>query len=142
MHKTYKNFILNKGYTLVEVLVSSMIFTLSVGMVSSMIWKGTEIETNNFHFQRARCIADSCLENRAYHFMNYDLLQDGAYQVIIDNQNGAIITGNLTVTVSPEQMIVGDGTVPVFYKEITSTVTWMEREGEQSFSLSKRITRL
>jgi hypothetical protein len=74
--------------------------------------------------------------------MNYDLLQDGAYQVIIDNQNGAVITGNLTVTVSPEQMIVGDGTVPVFYKEITSTVTWMEREGEQSFSLSKRITRL
>jgi prepilin-type N-terminal cleavage/methylation domain-containing protein len=49
MHKTYKNFILNKGYTLVEVLVSSMIFTLSVGMVSSMIWKGTELPAGAVH---------------------------------------------------------------------------------------------
>jgi hypothetical protein len=132
----------NRGYSLVEVLVSSMIFTFSVGMVSTMIWKGKEIEHNNFHYQRARCIADSCLENRAYHFTNYDLLQGHSGQIVIDEKDGFIITGTLTITVSPEKMEVGNDGVPAFYKEITGTVTWMEYEGEQSFSLTKRITRL
>jgi hypothetical protein len=132
----------NAGYSLVEVLASGVVFSLSVFMVCTMLWKGREIETSQAHFQRARAIVDSSLEDRSYYFSNYESMQGTSAQVVIDNNNGAAITGTLTVTVSPEQSFIGNETIPIVFKEVASQVTWNEPEGQQIYSISKRITRL
>jgi hypothetical protein len=132
----------NAGYTLVEVMASGVVFSLSVFMVCTFLWKGREIETSQAHFQRARAIVDSSLEARSYHFTNYESMQGTSAQVIIDNTNGAAITGTLTVTVSPEQSMVGNENIPIVFKELISQVSWNEPEGQEIYSISKRISRL
>jgi hypothetical protein len=119
-----------------------VLFSLSAFMVCTMIWKGREIEIKEAHFQRARAIVDSSLETRTYHYNNYDLMQGTSALVVMDNQNGAALSGILTVTVSPEQTVVGNETVPIIFKEVTSQVTWNEPEGQEMYSISKRVTRL
>jgi len=135
-----------KGFTLVEILVSSAIIVLITMLTVALLRKSHELDMAYIHHRRARTLIDSCFEDISYHYSNYQTFSAVENMpVIIDVRDKETpdddLTGNLTVSV--DEITLDAASFTTFnYKRLIGTVTWNEPEGQQSISLTKFLTRL
>lgn len=136
-----------RGFTLVEVMVASILLALTVSAVAIMIANSSNVKLVNDHYRQARIIAQEELEDPVHHFINYLGAASSGGGIQFDyGEPGLVATtanrvANRAVIVSPEVYVPILGVnVPV--KKISSTVTWTENGKGQSVTLYKVITRV
>jgi len=143
----------DKGFTLVELIVSAGIIGLTIFVLVGVIRKGNEIAVTNVHAQRAHAILDSCLENSKFHYSNYANLaasvaanvNEPVESIVIDPRGTrADLIGTLSKTiVTGTDLSAGTGGKdPVPYLRITVRISWPEAQDVQTDSLVKIITKL
>jgi prepilin-type N-terminal cleavage/methylation domain-containing protein len=119
-----------RGFSLVEVLVASLVIALSVVAVVAFVRKGQEMLAIDKHRRMARGIVERTLENDQYQPEKYNNLvtATSTASVVIDEEMDPDLNGSLTQAVSAEQrLIYGTDTIP--YRTVTATVMWTERGG-------------
>jgi len=138
---------LPRGYTLVELLVSSAILAISIVSIVAMIRKGRELDSTDGHRRRVRAIIDSCFESDAYQPANYGALAGAANVSVVVEPSGygraSNLTGSLSVTLTPaaaEDSVAANGGIFVHFRQVTASVVWTEPEGSQTLTLAKRLT--
>jgi hypothetical protein len=133
-----------RGFSLIEILVSSLIITLSVIALVTVIRKGSELVITESHRKRARSVIDSCFESPSYHYSNYWGLANVNRSVLIDPRDAGIdgddLMGSLAIKVAVDTVKAGGTNVPA--KKVIISVSWKEPEGLQSIILEKHITKI
>ncbi|MDB5050485.1 MAG: hypothetical protein JWO30_3556 [Fibrobacteres bacterium] len=128
------------GFTLVEVLVASIILGLTVSAVSAMIINSSLLRSINEHNRQARVIAQEELEDLAHHFIRYPVGEMDAPINLDDGPGLVAVPANRTVTAGLHTVnILG---VDVEYQSLDSKVAWSENGQNQNVTISKRITRV
>lgn len=136
------------GFTLVELMVSSLILGLTVSAVAFMIINSSVLRMQNDHSRQARIIAQEELEDTEHHFLQYSPstimpgfadralnLDHGETYITVANRNLIVTRGNFPVPpIAPALMVP--------YQRLVSTVTWTEDGVEKSVTLVKRITQV
>lgn len=128
----------NKGFTLVEILVSAVIVMLCIVVIVAMLRKGREIDINDRYRRLAKAIIAAEFETPQLHYSNYSSLVTGVTSktVTIDERGAeSDITGNLTTTIGSIGNIAGIDYIPV-----TITVSWTTVDGDDAITLTKQIT--
>jgi Tfp pilus assembly protein PilV len=133
------------GFTLLEVMVASVIVVISIAAVVAMVRKGQELTSDDGHRRIARSLITTKLESSTYDYTNYGNLADTSItdSVIIDTRGTATtaddIKGVRTITVANEQTIAGTAGITVPYKLLTFRVIWREPEGMDTVQIQKQI---
>jgi prepilin-type N-terminal cleavage/methylation domain-containing protein len=131
------------GYSLVEVMVASLILGMTIAAIVSMLRIGNDIQRNSDYRRQALAIAESALESPLYHFYRYPVLTTAPIAPIsrVIKVGPPSVSCLLQVTVSPE--------IPAFrldfpypYKIITAVVVWNDQGLAGGVSLRKTITEL
>lgn len=133
----------NKGFTLVEILVSAVIVMLCIVVIVAMLRKGREIDINDRYRRLAKAVITAEFETPKLHYSNWDDLHDNYLNtttvlndVIIDKRGAeSDITGDLTTTIGNTDNIAG-----VVYIPVTINLSWQTVEGNDAITLTKRIT--
>jgi Tfp pilus assembly protein PilV len=119
----------DRGFTLVEVLIASLVIALSVIAVVAFVRKGQDMLAVDKHRRMARGIIERTLENAQYQPENYpNLASIPATDVVIDADMDPDLLGSLTVAVGDSVTQVNGNYAP--YRAVTATVTWTERGGK------------
>jgi competence protein ComGC len=135
-----------KGFTLVELLVSSIIVMLSIAAIVSMLRKGREIDVNDRYRRNARAIVNSRFESPQFDYTRYSVLltQTGVTtenNIVIDSlANGTVITGTLTTTIEAAITTPASDGVNVPYIPITINLAWQTIDGNDNIIITKFIT--
>ena len=132
----------NKGFTLVEILVSAAIVMLCIIVIVAMLRKGREIDINDRYRRLARAFIAAEFETPKLHYSNWDSLLANVNtstvvnDVIIDKRGAeSNITGDLTTTIGNIDNIAG-----VVYIPIKINLSWQTVDGNDTITLTKRIT--
>lgn len=128
------------GYTLIEVMVSTLVLGLAVAAVATMLRKGKASEDSGEIRRQATLLLQSSLEDTAFGVAKYNTIASPAE---------AIDTLRLDILKVPCTTSVSAGTetfdtwnsVQVRYKKITSKVRWTFEGIRDSVSMSIRITK-
>jgi Tfp pilus assembly protein PilV len=138
------------GFTLVELLVASIILFIAILGIVGITRKGREIDTNDNNRRLARAIMMGRFESPQFQYAQYENLKlmsgNGTSNttVTINDRSTPLdqtddITGTLATTISAEQTTIAQGiTVP--YITVTMQMTWNELQGQQTITLAKQIT--
>lgn len=129
------------GFTLVEVMVASSILGLTVAAVAAMISNSSLIRSANDHNRQARIIAQTVLEQPAYHYTSYATVLPFVSAIKLDTA-GDPATAGATYSVAVNPNTVFQLGLPVNYKQLTSTISWSESGRGKNLILKKRITSL
>jgi prepilin-type N-terminal cleavage/methylation domain-containing protein len=128
------------GFTLVEVLISSILVTICLSAVAVVTRVGTDLQVSDNNRRQARSILRSTFEND-YGFRQYGAIPDSAVMwniVNIDPRGGNILEGRLTKVTTSDSVNTVPGTrVPV--KVITLTLAWDE-QATGSSTVQRSIT--
>jgi len=133
------------GFTLIEVMIASVIVIISIAAVVAMVRKGQELSSDDGHRRIARSLITTKLESSTYDYTNYGNLADTSItdSVVIDTRGTATTTDELkgvrTITVGNEQTVAGTAGITVPYKLLTFRVIWREPEGMDSVQIQKQI---
>ena len=133
------------GFTLLEVMVASVIVVISIAAVVAMVRKGQELTSDDGHRRIARSLITTKLESSTYDYTNYGNLSAGSTidTVVIDTRGTTAKTDDIkgvrTITVGAEQTITGTSSISVPYKVLTLRVTWQEPEGMDTVQIQKQI---
>jgi type II secretory pathway pseudopilin PulG len=145
--KKSQGFPINKnGFTLVELMVASVIVIISIAAVVTMIRKGQEITSDGGHRYTARSKITSVLESSQFDYSNYTYLspQTIVDTVVIDTRGTTVTTDDLkgirTVVVGAQDSILGTGSIWVPFIPLTFQVVWVEPEGPDTEKIEKKIT--
>ncbi len=133
--KKYKN-----GFTIVELLVSAVIFAIIVVSVVAVVRKGRDLQVTDQHRRQARIILHRLLENE-YDYRRYRLVKDTSFTLsdTLDERDGNPLIASIVVDVDTTGIVNVQGTnIPV--KKVTTTATWTEVTGEEEeVSLTKLL---
>jgi type II secretory pathway pseudopilin PulG len=115
------------GFTLVEVLVSTILVTICLAAVASIVRVGTDLQVSDNNRRQARTLLRSTFE-KEYGFRQYASIPDSALTVNtvdIDPYGVKVLKGELTKIIHSDSVSSVPGTrVPV--KIITLTLRWNE----------------
>lgn len=129
------------GFTLIEVVVSTVIIGIAIVAVVGVLRKSREIDVAFLHQRRARAIIDSCFESPLYQYPNYAALPSvSAAPVLIDARDSTTVDdlgGTLNIAVAGPTVVRG-----VTCKQLTATVSWTEPEGARSISVQRWVTQI
>lgn len=132
-----------RGYTLVEVMVATLILGLSVVAVVTMLREGRNSEDYGEVQRQASILLRSAMEDTAYDFRKY-----AVYNGLLSHKFGHNDTLRLdtlrifaicSVTVGAQQTENWTGTNQVKFKRIVGIVRWTLDGVLDSLTLSKRI---
>jgi prepilin-type N-terminal cleavage/methylation domain-containing protein len=138
-----------KGFTLIELMVSSLILAVSITGVMSIIGSGRDLEYQNSLRRQATIYASSILEDSLLHYSNYANL--GLFPtlstVFLNPGTANPVPANVTLSLmggNPQFHEPGFGATPVYFKYTTLTVLlkWNAGAFLDSVSLTKRIVAL
>jgi Tfp pilus assembly protein PilE len=141
-----KNGIISCGYSLVEVLVASIVLVIAIVAVAAIVKSGRQIDIVDKHRRQARAVIMSYFERKEYSYSYYQQLNpmdadpltlSPITGISLDDNNSAI-QGTLYITISKENTDMTD--MP--YHEVTMRMDWVEYpEGiNESITLVKRIS--
>ncbi len=129
-----------RGFTLVEIMVSSLIFSLCLFGITAMLHRGTEIEVTGDHRRQARSFIHAAFEQPEFGYSRYRALipTDRVDTVILDAHSDYPIEGYLNIRVSDElTQSLGGKTIP--YKEISMALSWNEVDKPDSVVIVKQL---
>jgi competence protein ComGC len=127
----------DRGFSLVEVLVSAAILIVLIFAVIAAVRKGRELQMDDGHRRSARVLIHSKLET-IYDFRNFntDFVND-SFSDTLDSRTGNPVVAKGFVTVVNDTPLIGPGGgTPVPRKKITITVKW----SETGLSASDKVT--
>jgi prepilin-type N-terminal cleavage/methylation domain-containing protein len=131
------------GFTLVEIVVSTVIIGIAILAVVTVIRKSREIDITYVHHHKARALIDSCFEDSVWQYANYDNFTADQDSVLIDarSSGGQPLKGHLSITLALDstQGTSGDW---VKYQNVTATIAWPEPEGTQTVTCTKAVPEL
>lgn len=134
-----------RGFTLVEVLISSAILGLTVSAVTIMIGNSKILQASSDHYRQAQIIAEEEMEDPNDHFLNYNSLKTMDHEPInLDNHESsqAPTVAYRDQTAPDDSADVFGDNVLVHYRRIQSTVSWTESGRTDSVTLFKRVTQV
>jgi prepilin-type N-terminal cleavage/methylation domain-containing protein len=131
----------DKGFSLVEILVSAIVIGIAITAVVAVTRKSREIDITYQHSRRARGIIDSCFESSPYQYQNYANLPTVTDAPVSLDPRYSNLNGYLNIDVAEPPPVAAKST-PVTYKIVTATVKWTEPEGPDSVRISKWVTQL
>lgn len=145
----------NKGFTLVEMLVSGAIILLSVIAVIAVVRKGREIDINDLHRRMARARINALMESRQYSYTNYNNLTAGTITIttgdtLDDRHDGgtplrasSMTQGFLVTITNVGNVATGPTTgITVSGKKIRMRIKWREGNYIDSVAYEKLITNM
>ena len=117
------------GYTLVEIMVASVILGLTVAGIVSLLRNGRELEYQNDHRRQARMLANKALEDPAYFYYSYNPsyagLNDIGTVLFLDTVTNRSVPCSLIVTVDAEVSLSDwDNSIRPDFRKITARVRW------------------
>jgi prepilin-type N-terminal cleavage/methylation domain-containing protein len=136
-----------KGFTLVEVMVASVILGLTVSAVAIMIINSSVIRATNDHFRQARNLAHQQLEDQAFHMFNFPNIVDQTantpFRLDFNEPALQFVPANRQISVATRNF-AGFAVAPlnVQYRRVRCTVTWTENTLAQSLVLRKRVVKV
>ena len=133
-----------RGFTLIEMLVSATIVMLCIIAIVAMLRKGREIDINDKYRRLARAIVVTEYENPKYHHSQYSNLRTPIIKdstVIIDDRGAdSDITGVLRTAISAEATITSLTGTAVPYIPVIISIAWETVDGKDTISISKYIS--
>ena len=147
--KLKQSFLNNQGYTLVEILISGILFSLIVWTSVTVLQKSRELQLNDTHRRQARALLISEVDNyRATDANPLLRISDGvppppSFSRLVDidtNQNGQKITATLVTTINPIPFPIWP--VVAMPLLISSNISWSDIPGGpvDTMSLQKTIS--
>jgi prepilin-type N-terminal cleavage/methylation domain-containing protein len=136
----------DQGFTLVEVLVASVVVAISIFSVIAFVRKGQDLLAIDKHRRMARGIIERTLENAKYQPENYNNLvsTSATSDVVLDEERSPNLHGSLTVAVGDSVTQVNGINAP--YRPIKATVTWKEpgraAGNDETVSITKWLTNI
>ena len=131
----------DRGMSLVEVLIASLVIALSVIAVVAFVRKGQDMLAIDQHRRMARGIIQRTLENDKYQPENFNNLvtTSATSSVVIDSEMTPQLAGSFTIAVSDSQPKVNNH--PATYRTVTATVWWTEAGGRNdTVKIAKWLT--
>ena len=132
------------GFTLVELLVSSIIIVLSIVAIVAMLRKGREIDINDKYRRKARTIVMSEFEAPKFHYSRYPNLVTGTTtrtDTIDARKSASPILGTLTTIIGAVDSTTASNGYRIAYRPVTMSIVWSTVDGSDTITLTKRITR-
>ena len=120
----------NRGFSIIEVLISAAILAVAVIAIITIVRKGRDLQMADKHRQEARAILNARFEN-IYANGRYGSIQPGISvdTVIIDERpEGVPLTGVLTSTVVQVNVGVSGTQIPT--RQVTLSLFWNDFEIE------------
>lgn len=136
------------GYTLVEVMVSSLILALAVSGIVAMIINAGSRQAVNDHNRQARMIVREELEDdrrNAYQYANPLMPGENNNGIYLDHNlpSGGIGTLRIvTITSLATPAICALPGVNVPYRKIVASLGWYESGKATSLTISRRIVQV
>jgi prepilin-type N-terminal cleavage/methylation domain-containing protein len=134
-----------QGYTLIELMVSSVILGLAVAGTTTLWRNGREFEQQGDVRRQAFQALVGAMEAPEYHFSRYAAAADWSGTVLLDSGTTSSVTANLSLAVSPEESdLWGTGVDmnQVHYRSVTGRITWSLAGKSDSLKLKKRLVRV
>lgn len=134
-----------QGYTLIELMVSSVVLGLAVVGTTTLWRNGREFEQQGDVRRQAFQALVGAMEAPEYHFSRYATAANWSGTALLDSGTTSSVTGNLTLEVSPERSdLWGTGADMnlVHYKSVTGKITWTLAGKPDSLKLTKRLARV
>jgi prepilin-type N-terminal cleavage/methylation domain-containing protein len=131
-----------RGFSLVEVMVASVVLGLTVSAVAIMIVNSSALRLGNDHDRQARIIVQEELEDPVHHFSFYDgtgNIDNASIFLDFGEADQAATTATRNLTVSNRTMDILGTSVP--YKQVVSAISWTEGGQARSVALAKRIAK-
>lgn len=134
------------GFTLIEIMVSTLILGLIVSGVLAMIRNSREDELETEYRRQARLIVFEALEDTLYHPSRYAgapanyPVQANKVKYLNKWQTNQV-QADLDITVSPEQQETMAAGVVVRYYRITASIQWPTAAPTNAITFTKRIYR-
>ena len=114
-----------RGFSMVEVLVSGVFVALSVVAVVTAVTTGVKLQVNDNDRRQARALIKSVFEEQ-YDFRNFNSIVSNTTRtetVVIDERGSAQLQGEMTIAVQDVTPATGNGTTfPA--KQVTITCRW------------------
>jgi prepilin-type N-terminal cleavage/methylation domain-containing protein len=135
-----------RGFSLVELMVSATVLGLATIGALSMIGTGRALDAEEVFRRQAYQFAAAALEDAKYGYQNYPLAAgttNRAIQLQIDG--GQKVNATLISTVGAEQNTdlqaapPAGGTIPIPYQQVTVKVRWPTASPTDSVSFSKWV---
>ena len=137
----------NRGFTLIELIISITILGLVVmGAVTSMS-SGSDRNISDQHNRRARMVADSILETKSYSESGYSTMASTSFTTVIDERGAGTadnLNGTVAIVVVPDSL-TGTNNLKVHWREVRVTVHWTESNRQASKDtvfLARRVCQL
>ena len=135
----------NKGFTLVEILVSAVIVMLCIVVIVAMLRKGREIDITDRYRRLAKAIIASEFELPKYHRTQYQTLRTSTGTTTrtetIDYRGAeSDIVGTLETKIGAEATIPATGSDTLGYVPVTISMFWSSVDGNDTITLTKQIT--
>lgn len=142
--KKYQNRKHQKGFTLVEVLVSSVLLTIVIISGVVLIKEGREMDISDAYRRDARYLIYSKFDSTFFSNQNYASISSLPNEVLYLSSNPTCsIPCTLKTHVTTEKDSVADkSSLLIKHKIITLTAKWYGPEGPDSVELQKWITNL
>ena len=137
-----------QGYTLIELMVSSVVLGLAVVGTTTLWRNGQEFEQQGDVRRQAFQALVGAMEAPEYHFSRYATAANWSGTVLLDSGTTSSVTCNLAVVVSPEDSVLwgtGADMNRIRFKHVTGTVTWPlpgKPDSIESLQLKKRLVRV
>lgn len=131
------------GFTLIELMVASVLLGLTVSAVAIMIVNASVMRLVNDHFRQARIIAQEELEDPVHHYFNYDGLGsivNGAISLDFNEPAQAPTPAFRNLTLSVQTQTIAGTLVP--FKTMASNVSWSENGQNFTVTMAKRVTKV
>lgn len=132
----------NRGFSIIEVLISAAILSIAVTAIVTVVRKGRDIQMADKHRREARAILNARFENM-YADGSYESIQVGTSHdsVIIDERpEGVPLMGELTESVEEVNVSVSGTQIPT--RQVTLSLIWNDVGIEMdSISMVKWVCR-
>jgi prepilin-type N-terminal cleavage/methylation domain-containing protein len=111
------------GYTLVEILVASVILVIVITAAIAAFRKGVELEVSDNHRREARTLLHTVLE-RNFDYRDYATFNicDSTYSDTLDRGSGLL--ADIRTVVTMDSTIYSGQNIPL--KKVAVTVSWQE----------------
>jgi type II secretory pathway pseudopilin PulG len=131
----------NAGYSLIETLVSGMLMVFAVTAAVAVVGTGTQLGTSDNERRQARAVIRSMFE-QSYDFRNFNQIPASGTtveDVQIDERMGNPLVGQLTRTITTENVVTNSGTTcPA--KKVALKLQWTSIDGTtDSITLTKMV---
>lgn len=130
------------GFTLIEIMVSTVVLGLAITGIVALLRNGRELEYANGHKRQAKQVAQAAMELEAYYYINYSTMGNMSQDLFFDAGPVNPIAAHLTVTVSAEQSVVWNDGISVPYKSVEAKVLWPYPYPEDSVVIVKRVAKV